>query len=326
MKSGNIRAGIDWLVASKSPINDRQVGARPLDQGARSIILTRPFIHCARLFLQVVRPIVAACLFGGLLASAPAWGQASDWVESEGGRLRIVAAVDPDVRQVRAILDIDLKPGWKTYWRDPGPSGIPPTIDVAASDNIDSVTLHFPAPHRVDDGYGQWAGYPDPVALPLVLERIDEDADTTLRARLFLGICETICIPLQADITLELTPDASRLSKALVARAFDALPSAPTPTHRLSDLRLSEDGRNLTVAAHVPSTAAANGPDLFAAAPEGFSFGVPVRTASDSDGPVRFTIPILRQPDGATLPGHNVAMTLTTATRAINQTLTVEQD
>ena len=49
-------------------------------------------------------------------------------------------------------LDIDLKPGWKTYWRDPGDAGVPPLLDVSASTNIAAAEFDFPAPKRHDDG------------------------------------------------------------------------------------------------------------------------------------------------------------------------------
>ena len=42
------------------------------------------------------------------------------------------------------VLDIDLKPGWKTYWRDPGDAGVPPQLDVSASTNVAGAELRFP--------------------------------------------------------------------------------------------------------------------------------------------------------------------------------------
>ena len=47
-------------------------------------------------------------------------------------RLVTTGSRDADGR-LEGILDIELKPGWKTYWRDPGDAGVPPTIDVSAS-------------------------------------------------------------------------------------------------------------------------------------------------------------------------------------------------
>ncbi len=55
---------------------------------------------------------------------------------------------------LRAGLEIRLDPGWKTYWRYPGDSGVPPTLDFAGSENVKSVTALWPAPQRFSDGAG----------------------------------------------------------------------------------------------------------------------------------------------------------------------------
>ena len=45
-----------------------------------------------------------------------------------------------------AAVELQLAPGWKTYWRSPGDAGIPPTFDWSGSDNVRSVRIHWPAP------------------------------------------------------------------------------------------------------------------------------------------------------------------------------------
>ena len=50
---------------------------------------------------------------------------------------------------VRAGVEIKLDPGWKTYWRDPGDSGMPPTLDFSGSDNVKAVTVLWPAPQAI---------------------------------------------------------------------------------------------------------------------------------------------------------------------------------
>ena len=92
----------------------------------------------------------------GLLCSlalpSPASASSSDWFETEGGRVRLVTTGQPDGDgNLTGILDIELKPGWKTYWRDPGDAGVPPTIDVAASPGVTGAEFSFPAP---DEGKG----------------------------------------------------------------------------------------------------------------------------------------------------------------------------
>ena len=41
-----------------------------------------------------------------------------------------------------AALQISLAPGWKTYWRQPGDTGIPPKFDFTGSSNLD-VLMQF---------------------------------------------------------------------------------------------------------------------------------------------------------------------------------------
>ncbi|MEL7014329.1 MAG: protein-disulfide reductase DsbD domain-containing protein, partial [Pseudomonadota bacterium] len=45
-----------------------------------------------------------------------------------------------------AALQIDLAPGWTTYWRAPGDAGIPPYFDWHASENLSSVDVEWPSP------------------------------------------------------------------------------------------------------------------------------------------------------------------------------------
>ena len=43
-------------------------------------------------------------------------------------------------------ISVQLDPGWKTYWRTSGDSGVPPRFDFSKSENIEAVTVLWPAP------------------------------------------------------------------------------------------------------------------------------------------------------------------------------------
>ena len=115
---------------------------------------------------------------GGLCSSALlAWRSvasaqdASDWDAQPHTAARLIAGAlsKPPLRRfLRAGVEIKLDPGWKTYWRDPGDSGVPPTFDFSGSDNVKSATVLWPAPERFSDGAGgNSIGYVDHVILPL---------------------------------------------------------------------------------------------------------------------------------------------------------------
>ena len=57
----------------------------------------------------------------------------SDWDRDARAGVRLVAGnALPDGTQ-RAGVEVVLAPGWKTYWRYPGDSGVPPRFDFARS-------------------------------------------------------------------------------------------------------------------------------------------------------------------------------------------------
>ena len=77
---------------------------------------------------------------------------------------------------------------------------MPPTLDVSANPNISARQFDFPAPQRHDEGDFQWAGYDYPVALPVTFTLKDPGGPATIDASVFLGVCETICVPVQTKL------------------------------------------------------------------------------------------------------------------------------
>ena len=141
--------------------------------------------------------------------------------------MRLVTSGEPDAEgRLLGVLDVQLAPGWKTYWRDPGASGVPPTIDVSTSRNVRSAELEFPAPERHDPGNFSWAGYSRPVSLPVTFQFETPGKPASVDATIFLGICETICVPVKASLVLDPTSDPDNPADVtLVASAHAALPA-----------------------------------------------------------------------------------------------------
>ena len=125
-----------------------------------------------------------------------------------------------------AALRISLKDGWKTYWRVPGTSGIPPTFQWDGSRNIASVQVHWPAPKvYMQDGI-QTIGYKGDVVLPLEFKPIDASRDIAVNAQVDLGVCSDVCIPvtsqMQADLTVDSVAFRDVINVALAAQPFSA--------------------------------------------------------------------------------------------------------
>jgi DsbC/DsbD-like thiol-disulfide interchange protein len=149
---------------------------------------------------------VALVLSGAPTAHAE---DATAWVKELHAAARLIAggvATDAGAKSLRAGIEVTLDPGWKTYWRDPGDSGTPPTFDFAESTNVKSVSMEWPAPMRFDDGAGGHSiGYHDHVIWPLRVTPKDASKPASLRVKLHYAVCGKLCVPAEADLSLPLT-------------------------------------------------------------------------------------------------------------------------
>ena len=254
-----------------------------------------------------------------LSASSPAQAASSEWISHDGGRLRVVAGAPDEDGTIRAILDVELEPGWKTYWRDPGQSGLPPALDIGGSDNLASARLLFPPPERVDDGYAVWSGYTRSVRLPLVLQQDETGQASALSGDLMIGVCEKVCIPVQASLTLDLDRPPAPVETALIDQAFETLPQEPDATMGIEVASLTDDGASLTVEARLPSPASASDAELFIAAPDGWRIGVPKRAGTDGST-ARFMAKVKARPTDPASAGP-LTLLLKTRTASVEQAI-----
>jgi len=164
-----------------------------------------------------VRLIFAAltliCLPGVPVARAQ---DASDWDAQAHTAVRLISGSiikTANTAFLRAGIEIKLDPGWKTYWRDPGDSGVPPTLDFSGSGNVKSVTVLWPAPERFPDGAGgNSIGYVDHLILPLRVAPQDAAKQASLQLRLGYDVCGNMCVPVEANLTLALGGDGAEES------------------------------------------------------------------------------------------------------------------
>jgi len=165
-----------------------------------------------------VATIALICVAGMTTARAQ---DASSWEGEFHAAARLIAGAAPksaEAKWLRAGIEIRLDPGWKTYWRYPGDSGVPPTLDFTGSENIKSVTTLWPAPERFADGAGgQLIGYHGDFVLPLRVIPTDAIKPSSLHVKLSFAICGNLCVPAQADLDLILSGKVDAEEPALVA-------------------------------------------------------------------------------------------------------------
>src|SRR5947208_5021280 len=141
----------------------------------------------------------AAALSASVLAIDARAQDASPWQRDNHSAVRLLAGSRSGAVLLGGIA-VQLQPGWKTYWRTPGDSGVPPRFDFAKSENIEAVTVLWPAPTKFADGGGGVSlGYQNQVVLPLRIVTRNADRPVTLRADINYAVCEKLCIPVEAS-------------------------------------------------------------------------------------------------------------------------------
>ena len=110
-------------------------------------------------------------------------------------------------------LEFNLKPDWKIYWRQPGDSGMPPTLDFSSSKNLKSFELQWPYPIKEWEAANILTNvYKNNVIIPIKLSVIDVTKTLYLNTMLSFQVCKDICIPIETNLFLKLYPGEAELT------------------------------------------------------------------------------------------------------------------
>ena len=145
-----------------------------------------------------------------------------------------------------SALELALEPGWKTYWRSPGDTGIPPRFDWADA-QMGEVTLFWPAPEVFDGGGGRAIGYHDRLLLPFSVAPGADGPAEELRAEVEFGLCREVCVP----VSVALTAPGPGAPDPAIAAAIAAQPAAGDPA--LIHCAVEETGDGLRITASLPA-------------------------------------------------------------------------
>jgi len=260
--------------------------------------------------MTIVSRSVAAALASVLsLAETASAGDASRWEESFHSRARLVAGGASAVGHWVGI-EILLDPGFKTYWRDPGESGLPPRFDWTGSTNTGAIEMSWPAPTRAEDAGGIAHIYSERVVFPTRVRAADPGRPIDLHLNLEYGVCKEICIPAQATLDLVLDkgdgPHRGTIEQALALVPRPQALGAEGPLSITAVDPVAADKPTYRVTVRSPE-----GATLFAEAPENWY----VSTSRLLPGG-HFTITIDERPKGFSGPAP-LRLTLVAEPRAI---------
>ena len=243
------------------------------------------------------------------LVTAPAFAaDTSPWDGDKRAAVRLItgaARTEGSATIHRAGIEIRLAEGWKTYWRYPGDSGIPPRFDFSGSSNMKSATVRWPAPQRLADESGTSIGYKHDVLFPVDVVPQDATKPVALTLKIDYAVCEKICVPADGKAALTLTGKPGE-HDAKLAHSVALVPKAATIGAKgaISVRAARREGARIEVDVAAP---AGTSIELFAEgpAPE-WALPVPSPISGAPAGEQRFSfeldgLPPDTKPDGATL-------------------------
>lgn len=259
------------------------------------------------------RAALAAALFGMAAGTAFAAGSTSPWIASTHSKVRLVSGtVDIDgAPALMAGVQLRMEPGWKTYWRNPGDSGVPPAFDWTGSKNLKRAEVLYPAPHRFADAGGTAVGYDDQVVFPVKVTPEQDGEPIELKLAFAYGLCKDLCIPNDVSLGLTLGTDAGK-GDALLLETFLARVPMPArdgvlPSVSSVEAKLDAAKPELVIDAVFPP--GATGTDLFIDGGDAF-VPVPVPLGPVTGGKQRFAVSFVSAAEVAALKGKTLALIL----------------
>src|SRR5271169_383246 len=273
--------------------------------------------------------VTATALIALAAIPRPSTARAADasiWDGDARSAMRLVAGSPAGRGAARAGIELRLGAGWKTYWRYPGDSGVPPRFDFSKSTNVKSVTVRWPAPHRFTDESGASIGYKSGVLLPLDIVPANPFQPVTLRIALEYAICEKVCIPAAGSAALGLGAASSFDAALAAAQAQVPKPAALGDSAPLAIRGIKREPGSPNPHVVVEVAAPDGAPlDLFVEGPtDDWALPLPEPVAGSAPGRRRYSFELDGLPPGATATGATLRFTLVSGDKAIEVTTVLQ--
>jgi DsbC/DsbD-like thiol-disulfide interchange protein len=268
-----------------------------------------PLSFASLLFLALG---VFLCIASPHAAFAVTAGE-SAWVSSNDSKVRLVSGT-PDIGGKPTLamgVQLRMDPGWKTYWRNPGDSGVPPSFDFKGSKNLKQAELLYPAPHRIADANGTAIGYDDEVIFPVKITPEHEGQPIEIKLAFEYGLCKDLCIPNNVNLELTIPPDQGKGDAMLLETALALTPkeAAPGLLPAVEKIAADLDAPKPEIMIDAVFPQGARGSDLFINGEETY-VPVPKPQGPLADGKQRFIVSFGSSSEAAALKGKTVTLTL----------------
>jgi len=220
------------------------------------------------------------CRFGAFLMAAllplmaAAQISAKSVVTTERVRAELMAYVPDGVAPGKPVwvgLQLAHQPGWHTYWKNSGDSGLPTQLQWTLPAGVTAGEIAWPMPVKIPVGSLMNYGYEGTVLLPVPLtitpdfkpSVLGRDLEVKLKANWL--VCQKECIPEEGEFVLKV-PAAS--TTAINAAAFEAsFQAQPKPLEGQNRIEVQGNALDVTVTG-LPATVKGKKLDFFPETPE----------------------------------------------------------
>ena len=270
-----------------------------------------------------LRRTAAACALGLIApSSATLADDASRFDGDARSAVRLIAgslsAAGP--APIRAGIELRLKAGWHTYWRYPGDAGVPARLDLAGSQNVESVDVRWPAPQPILEQGLVAIGYTGDVILPLSIVPQNRRKPVTLRLNIAYAVCERLCVPAEGKAELVLAGGLSSQESALAAaeaRVPKKIALGEGTTLAIRSVRRENGALRPRAVVEVAASSAAS-VALFAEGPSlDWALPVPTPIEATAAGLRRFAFDLDGAPPGTKFEGVPITLTAVAGGSAI---------
>jgi thiol:disulfide interchange protein len=222
----------------------------------------------ARMFARLL--ILLAALLAG-----PALAQSS--AQLPNTKVELVSEVKAPAPGQRFTIGLVMtpKPGWHTYWENPGDSGMPTRADWKLPEGVTVSALRYPVPETyVVAGLMNHVYSGENVLLAEVNVPQAASGALPLKVRLDWLVCDDkICIPEGADLVLPLAIGDGAADPAQQSRFSDARGAMPRQIFEKASF--ATDGKRLRLQVPMAGTGDITGAHFFPAGEDAFLFASP---------------------------------------------------
>ena len=224
---------------------------------------------------------------------------------------------------ITVALEEKIAPGWHTYWKNPGDAGAPTDIQWTLPPGWKAGAIEWPRPKRLPVGPLMDYGYEGtPWLLTTLTAPADAKGPVTLSAHASWLVCQQICVPEDAVLTLNLAvgaqiPDAAVANDFAAARALLPVASPWKLTYSMGSVGAQGNTLDIYVAAPALATTHPKTADFLPATSGIIKNAEPQVVGYAKDGLV------LRLAPGANVKGALTGLLVLTSTDGSTQALDV---